>query len=440
MFDRQSLHIALLLWGCIFSLIAALCMFMSRNFEHTKRRWMLAMQLSCAALMLNDALAWGFRGIPGTAASAAVHISNYLVFTLSDVLLLLFHGYVCCYLFEGRTGARPRVRIHLGYGIAVLGIVLVAVSQFTGLYYTIDAANLYHRSARYALSVCLPICGMLVDLTLLIQYRANISRLIFVSMLSYIALPLLGAVGLLFYYGISLTNLAICVSMILMFVVAMIEQNRHLAQKEQEAADLRISLMLSQIAPHFIYNTLTTIQGLCTIDPPAAKETVGEFAGYLRGNLDSLSEKNPIPFARELEHVRCYLVIEQKRFGERVDVIYDIHETDFYIPALTLQPLVENAVKHGLCKKEEGGTVQITTNKKFGKGVEVIVRDDGVGFDPARIETSRSHVGLSNVRTRLERMCGGSLTVESIPGTGTTVTVFLPDREGVQSDEYFSGR
>lgn len=95
MFDRQSLHVALLLWGCVFCMIAALCMLVSRNFERRKRLWLLGMQLSCAILLLSDALAWGFRGVPGIAAGWTVRISNYLVFTFSDIVLLLFHSYVC---------------------------------------------------------------------------------------------------------------------------------------------------------------------------------------------------------------------------------------------------------------------------------------------------------------------------------------------------------
>ena len=151
------------------------------------------------------------------------------------------------------------MRIAAGYAISAAAIALVAISQFTGLSYTIDAANLYHRNGGYIVSFLLPLCGMLLDTLLLIQYRRNISRMAFVSMLSYIALPLLASAVQLFYYGISLINLSISFSMILMFVTAMVEQNRQLAQREKEAADLRISLMLSQIAPHFIYNTLTTI-------------------------------------------------------------------------------------------------------------------------------------------------------------------------------------
>lgn len=164
-------------------------------------------------------------------------------------------------------------------------------------------------------------------------------------MLSYIALPVLAMAAQIFYYGFSLINLSICIAMILMFVVSMVEQNRNLACKEKEAADLRISLMFSQIAPHFIYNTLTTIQELCEKDPKLAKETVGEFSTYLRGNLTSLSETGLIPFAKELEHIQCYCTIEKKRFGDRVHVEYEIAVKEvipFEKPEAVLQYVEEN--------------------------------------------------------------------------------------------------
>ena len=430
MFDRQSIHIALLLWGCIFSLLAAVCMFMSKNFDREKRKWMLYMQLSCAVLLCSDAFAWAFRGGDGSTAWFFVRCSNFLVFLFSDVILFLFHGYVCAYLFEkgkrNRKKSIPRVRIYIGYGIATVGMALVVISQFTHWYYYIDAFNYYHRNSLYAISLVLPLCGMLLDLTMLIQYRKNISRDIFISMISYIALPFAASVALLFYYGISLVNIAICISMILMFIVSMVEQNRNLALKEQEAADLRIAVTLSQIAPHFIYNTLSAIQYLCGTDPELARETVGEFAQYLRANLDGLSEKEPILFSRELKHIKCYLAIEKKRFEERVNVVYDIEKEDFFIPPLTMQPLVENAVKHGICKKEEGGTIWICTTCEPGN-IVIRIRDNGVGFEIGHLpEDGKKHVGLHNVETRLKEMCGGKMEIDSVPGRGTCVTLYIP--------------
>lgn len=429
MFDRQSLHIALLMWGCVFSLIAALCMFMSKNFNREKRKWLLCMQLSCAVLLCSDAIAWGFRGRPGEVGRWVVYISNFLVFLFSEVVMLIYHGYVCCYLFSEHPEEKNRLkRVKLVYGICVFGMLMVVISQFTHLYYDIDAQNLYHRNPMYWISLVIPAVAMIVDLTLLIQYRRNISNEILVSLISYVVLPLLSLIALLFYYGISLSNIAICISMILMFVSAMVEQNRELARKQEEAAELKISLMLSQIKPHFIYNALTAIQRLCVKDPKMAQETVEKFAVYLRGNLSSLDRKTPIPFEKELEHIRCYLSIEGKHFGERVKAEYDIQEENFLIPALTLQPVVENAVKHGLCKKEKGGTVRIHTERKQ-DNIYITITDDGVGFDPQKVATDgKSHAGINNVRNRLQSMCEGTLEIHSTPGKGTVAMITLPQK------------
>ncbi len=425
MFNRQSLHIALLLWGCIFSLIAALCMFMSKNFDKHKRRWLLVTLCNCAALLCSDAIAWGARGVSGSTGYATVVISNFLVFALSDILLMTYHGYLCCCLYQEKR-RRPVKRVYAVYVIAAAALFLVVLSQFTNLYYYIDADNFYHRNPGHVLSMILPMIGMLVDLSLIIEERRNISRRLFVSLISYMILPILADSVQIFYYGISLTNIAISISMILLFVVAMIEQNENLAKKQKEAADLRISVMISQIAPHFIYNALTSIQEMCDTDPKEAGETIGEFAEYLRGNLESLNLDGPIPFGRELRHVQTYLAIEKKRFGDRVNVVYDIEDDEFLLPALALQPLVENAVKHGICKKKGGGTITIQTRREEGR-IRIIVSDDGIGFDMQKVKAEdKMHIGIENTKKRLQDMCGGTLSLQSTPGSGTRAVILLP--------------
>lgn len=425
MFNRTSLHVAMLLWGTIFSLIAALCMFMSRNFDKRKRKYLMAMLINSAILLFCDALAWDFRGRAGSFAYYVVRISNFLVFFLSDSLLLIYQGYLDISMFGG-SKKRPGKRIIAACLIAIVGMVLVIASQFFHFYYYIDAANLYHRNFLHPLSMILPMLGMLIDFTILIQYRKKISGALFAGMVSYMLLPVVALLIQIFYYGISLVNIAISISMIFLFVIAMNEQNQNLARKEKEAADLRISIMLSQIAPHFIYNTLTSIQQMCEINPALAEETVGEFAEYLRGNLDSLSLQKPVPFERELNHVKAYLAIEKKRFGDRVNTAFDIQDEEFLIPSLTLQPLVENAVKHGLCRKVGGGTVRISTSRRQDM-VFVTIEDDGVGFDQSREQDDgRVHVGLENVRARLQDMCGASMETVSKPGEGTRVVIKLP--------------
>ncbi|MDY4742398.1 MAG: histidine kinase [Lachnospira sp.] len=432
MFSKQSLHVAMLMWGCIFNLIALLCMYMSKNFDKEKRKWLMLMQMDCALLLFNDALAWGFRGAAGATAGVMVRVSNFLVFILTDFIIFIFHGYVSTYLFEEKSEEeRPGRRIMIGYIAALAAAALVVVSQFTDLYYYIDADNFYHRNPGYIVSFIFPIIVMIIDLQMIIQYRKNIDNKIFVSLILYIILPFVMTLVQILYYGISLINIAICISAILMFIMATAEQNMRLAKKENEAAQLEISLLMSRIAPHFIYNTLATIKRLCVSDPELARQTVSEFSGYLRCNLETLTGEQRIPFSRELECVKYYTSIEKRRFGDRVNVEFEINVEDFLIPGLTLQPLVENAIKHGICKKDEGGTVRISTEEKDGI-IYIIVSDDGVGFDVDKINNDESiHIGINNVRQRLEDICNGKLEIHSTAGRGTMVAVTLPRKDRI---------
>ena len=189
----------------------------------------------------------------------------------------------------------------------------------------------------------------------------------------------------------------------------------------------RIAIMISQIQPHFIYNTLGTIQQLCKEDPEQASRLVQNFSVYLRGNFSELDNTVPIRFAKELEHIRCYTEIELIRFPD-MTVRYDIQTEEFLLPALTVQPLVENDIKHGLMGLEEGGTVTISAYEEQDDYC-IVVSDDGVGFDVAALTDTKKHIGIRNVRERLQAMCGGSLTIESQPGTGTRVLIRIP-KEG----------
>lgn len=201
------------------------------------------------------------------------------------------------------------------------------------------------------------------------------------------------------------------------------EQQRLRAQLQEK----RISIMISQIQPHFIYNTLGTIQYLCRENAEQAAALVQNFSLYLRGNFSELDNTNPIRFRQELEHVRYYTEIEKVRFPD-MTVLYDIQTEDFMLPALSVQPLVENAVKHGIMKLESGGTITITAYETD-TAYCVQVKDDGVGFDVSTLQDTKKHIGIRNVRERLQTMCGGNLQIESIPGQGTSALIQIP-KEG----------
>ncbi|WP_394922425.1 sensor histidine kinase [uncultured Robinsoniella sp.] len=207
-----------------------------------------------------------------------------------------------------------------------------------------------------------------------------------------------------------------------------INEIKNARKLEVELAQNRIAIAISQIQPHFLYNSLTAIKQLCVIDPDRAEQAVGDFAGFLRENLDSLSSSSLISFQKELNHIRNYLALEQLRFGNRLKVHYDIQVSNFDLPSLSIQPMVENAVRYGVTKKSEGGTITIST-KETEAGILIAIADDGAGFDMYhKKEDGRSHIGIDNVKNRLKAQCNGELTIESQLGRGTVVTILIQNK------------
>jgi sensor histidine kinase YesM len=191
-----------------------------------------------------------------------------------------------------------------------------------------------------------------------------------------------------------------------------------------QLAESRISTMISQIRPHFIYNTLGSIEQLCKLDPPKAGELVHNLAKYLRGNFGELDNPKPILMSREMEHVRHYISIENVRFPD-MTFTFEMNSDDFKIPALTVQPIVENAIKHGLMKLPKGGTINVLSYETDTEYC-ISVTDDGVGFDTSVLLDDRKHIGLRNIRERLKVMVNGTLEIESTVGVGTKVLIKIP--------------
>ena len=204
------------------------------------------------------------------------------------------------------------------------------------------------------------------------------------------------------------------------------------AEVERELEIANTSLMISQIQPHFLYNALNTIKYLIKRDPKSAEKAVISFSRYLRGNMDSITQKAPIPFTEELEHTKNYCDIELLRFGDKLNIVYDTPVTSFSLPALSVQPIVENAIKHGVTKKTDGGTVTVTTSEDERYYI-VKIQDDGVGFDvrnpDLKPSEAHTHIGINNVRERLANMVNAEFIIESQIDVGTCVTIKIPKKE-----------
>lgn len=199
-------------------------------------------------------------------------------------------------------------------------------------------------------------------------------------------------------------------------------------QLRMEAAWLQ-----AQIRPHFLFNTLNTIVSLSDLDSERMIGLLEKFGNYLQRSFHVTNSETVIPLNNELDLVRSYLYIEKERFGERLTIEWDLDIININIPPLSIQPLVENAVQHGVLKQIEGGTVVIRI-KKASNGVDVIITDNGVGMDQQKINkilnntlTAFQGIGIINTNKRLKKIYGKGLTIESQPGIGTTVHFTIPD-------------
>lgn len=195
---------------------------------------------------------------------------------------------------------------------------------------------------------------------------------------------------------------------------------------EQGTARTQAAFLASQIQPHFLYNTLTTIQELCYTNPLQAADTVVRFSNYLRQNIDFMEYKDKIPFSVEMEHIENYLDIQRARFGDAIKFVKEIDFEAFELPPLTVQPLIENAISHGIRKRNGQGTVTLKVQKSNGH-VFISVIDDGTGFDVNAVH-SRS---LENIRCRIEGAMDGVVQIDSRPPKGTTVAIKFPYKEAV---------
>lgn len=203
---------------------------------------------------------------------------------------------------------------------------------------------------------------------------------------------------------------------------------------ENQAADLEMrqaELLTEQIQPHFIFNVLMSIQNLCYQDADAAADCIAQFAGYLRGNMSALTAENLIPFETELEHIREYEALEHACTDQAFSLEYEICADDFEIPALTVQPIVENAIKHGALSRRDGSGKAVLRTERIGQCIRITVTDNGNNAAKMTAQ-QRSHqsIGLNNVERRLAVQCGGTMNI-SLGADNAKVTILIPEKGAV---------
>lgn len=307
------------------------------------------------------------------------------------------------------------------WGVSLL--ILIA-AQFTDAFYYVTDDNQFVRGSLFGLMLVPLVLIMILNIIGLIRRKNKLSKRRFTALIIYIV-PMTAAVfAHMFTIVTVLVALGMSLCALMMFVLILSDNEEQVMLQQREIANQRASVMVLQMRPHFICNTMMGIYYLCDQNPEKAKQVTLDFTTYLRRNFTAIASDDTIPFSDELEHTRAYLAVEKAQLDDALFVSFDTPHTMFRVPPLTLQPIVENAVKHGMKSSSDPIHIFVTT-RKTDEASEIIVEDDGPGYSP--VDDNEPHIALNNIRQRLEFMCGGKLIINPREGGGTSVKVTVPD-------------
>lgn len=349
-------------------------------------------------------------------------ITSYTIFYIfNNIEVLFFTLYMLSYVsFEDKE---KKVISIINYSVFGVFVILDIINIFTHMFFT-SIDGVYTRSDLMILSQGYQF--ILLDLVFIVTLLNK--KLVLREKVAFALYCLLPGIAIILqnaFKGYAIAYASIIIALEILFFFLNVKRNLLLEEEERKNQEAQIKIMVSQIQPHFVYNSLSSISTLIPLDPQKAQETLDAFTEYLRRNLSSLTETKLISFEDELKHIETYISLEKVRFNDRINVIYDIKVKDFYLPPLTIQPIVENAVKHGILKKLEGGTLTLKTYETA-EAYVVEVKDDGVGFNKDEINfKDNKHIGLINIKQRLKSMVKGDMIIESAPSKGTKVTIYL---------------
>lgn len=352
---------------------------------------------------------------------------NYEIFTIYRMYTTITICFLVLYLYFMLTkSVLPKYRIPISPLILYVIIIITTIClQANGLYYVAEP--------YYAL-LLISIFAYIIPTTIYTSHYTNpVSGIVIfffvVLLLNSQLIDILSNSGLIYFDTSIMSSVFAAFGCATIYIYYIIHDRRREEENKEltlEIAQNNISILLSQIRPHFLYNTLNSINCLIEVDPKRAQKALLQFSTYLRGNMDSLVEKELIPFSLELQHIKNYVDIKLLRFEGRLEMIYDINATDFLIPPLCVQPLVENAIKHGVTKQIQGGTVWISTSEDS-DNYYIVIKDNGIGFDENTPKNEKhKSIGLSNIKERLHKINKATLNIESTPNIGTIATITIP--------------
>ena len=342
---------------------------------------------------------------------------------LPSLLMPILTAYVlhCC-----GESVRKSALFYTVIALCAVLLALLGVAQFTEFIYYFTPDNQFVRGPWYPILIVPMIALIALNLTAVVRRKKKLTKKHFIAFLVYLLPLMIVMVAQAFVSVFLFIVVAVSISALSMFGIIMADQVEQYMRQQREIANQHARITVLQMRPHFIYNTMMSIYYLCEQDAEKAQQVTLDFTTYLRKNFNAITGKEPIPFAEELEHTRAYLAVVQAQCADNLIVTFDTPHTLFRLPPLTLQPLVENAVKYGL---DPDATEPLRVSVKTEKTVDgsvITVEDNGPGFSDK--DNGEPHLALNNIRERLSAI-GATLTISQRPTGGTIVRIFIPNRK-----------
>ncbi len=404
--------------GILVAVIAATSVIMP-GIDRVSRRFFLSFYIVLiliAMLMILDVLT--FANSYPLSVTRVLAFFEYLFLSIPTLLVFMFVNYCC--------GIHWKESILAGicsifYAIYVFLLIL---AQFTQIFYYFRPNGEFVQTHYLPLLYAPLVVIMMLNLLVLFTHRKNLSKRYFYGFLVFIISLTIASIIHSFSFNLALMIIASITGSITLYVLILTDQIQHYLLQQADLANQKANVLILQMRPHFIYNTMTSIYYLVDQNPKQAQQVILDFTSYLRKNFDAISSSQVIPFSEELEHVRAYLAVELVQFEDYLSVEYDTRDTNFSLPPLTLEPLVENTIKYGMDPDAEPLHILIQTQETDSAHV-IIVKDNGPGFDAEGVFDKNN--ALSNIRQRLDLMCKGSIHITtSTAGGGTLINISIP--------------
>ena len=405
----------------ILMILVAVGIYRRKTGRESNRRFFILV-VAHALTLFADSFYWALDGIVGGIGMSIIFVAIY---TLCSIMLTTYHYYLRAFWKE-HYGISENWRMrHFPIVVMMVFILLWISSFYNHIFFVINPDGSHYYTVFHPLSQTGILLILLPDFLVILKEWKKMGTK---NSLFWLSLPAVALIVRYFdlTYDLPLVYPTIALFLLGIFIFVNAEMDSDVEKKLMEVRESMGKVMVSQIQPHFLYNVLNSISILCHRNPEKASVVTDKFAKFLRWNINSVYSKEPVSIAEEISHTETYLELEKERFGDILTVEWDVEDTSFFIPPLVLQPLVENAVRHGVCQKEDGGTVSIRIFTSDSVHM-IVISDDGVGFDPSSsISDDKLHVGLSYAREQVEDICNGEMDVESEIGKGTRITLALP--------------